>query len=83
MLSEEEIKNLILTLKVYRKQKSLMRHNQKYLRHIIETLEFVINPSIIKKGINPAIIKKGIKRDKVTAVDVIKQACKMVEDEQS
>ena len=74
MLSEEEIKNLILTLKVYRKQKSLMWHNQKYIQHIIEVLEYIINP---------AIIKKGIKRDKVTAVDVIKQACKMVEDEQS
>ena len=71
MLSEEEIKNLILTLKVYRKQKSLMWHNQKYLRHIIETLEFVINPSIIQKGINP---------DSLTVVDIIRQVQNVVKN---
>ena len=71
MLSEEEIIDLILTLKVYRKQKSLMWHNDKYLQHIIETLEFVINPSIIKKGIN---------RDNLTTVDIIKQVQNVVKN---
>ena len=69
MLSEEEIKNLIKKLKKY---KAPMLYHYKYIQHIIEVLEYIINPTIIKKG---------IKRDKVTAVDVIKQACKMVEDE--
>lgn len=71
MLSEEEIVDLILTLKVYRKQKSLMWHNQKYLQHIIETLEYIINPSIIKKGINP---------DNLTSVDIIRQVQNVVKN---
>ena len=48
-----------------------MWHNQKYLRHIIETLEFVINPSIIKKGINP---------DSLTVVDKSRQVQNVVKN---
>lgn len=74
MLSEEEIENLIKKLKIYQKYKAPMLYHYEYIQHIIEVLEYIINP---------AIIKKDIKRDKVTAVDVIEQACKMVEDEQN
>ena len=74
MLSEEETKNLIKKLKIYQKYKAPMLYHYEYIQNIIDVLEYIINP---------AIIKKDIKRDKVTAVDVIKQACKMVEDEQS
>lgn len=73
MLSEEEIKNLIKKLKIYQKYKAPMLYHCKYIQHIIEVLEYIINP---------AIIKKGIKHDKVTTIDIIKQVCKMVEDEQ-
>ena len=74
MLSEEETKNLIKKLKIHQKYKAPMLYHYEYIQHIIEVLDYIINP---------AIIKKDIKRDKVTAVDVIKQACKMVEDEQN
>lgn len=72
MLSEEEIKNLIKKLKVYQKYKAPMLYHCKYIQHIIDILEYVINPTIIKKGIN---------LNDITPVDVIKEVYKVVKDE--
>lgn len=72
MLSEEEIKNLIKKLKIYQKYKAPMLYHCKYIQHIIDILEYVINPAIIKKGIN---------LNDITPVNVIKEVYKVVEDE--
>lgn len=72
MLSEEEIKNLIKKLKIYQKHKAPMLYHCKYIQHIIDILEYVINPTIIKKGIN---------LNDITPVDVIKEVYKVVKDE--
>lgn len=72
MLSEEEIKNLIKKLKIYQKYKAPMLYHYKYIQHIIDILEYVINPAIIKKGIN---------LNDITPVNVIKEVYKVVEDE--
>lgn len=72
MLSEEEIKNLIKKLKIYQKQKTPMLYHRQYIQHIIDVLEYVINPAIIKKDTN---------FDDITPIDVIKQVYKVVEDE--
>lgn len=72
MLSKEEIKNLIKKLKIYQKYKAPMLYHYKYIQHIIDVLEYVINPAIIKKDTN---------FDDITPIDVIKQVYKVVEDE--
>lgn len=72
MLSEKEIKSLISKLKVYQKDKAPMLYHRKYIQHIIDVLEYIINPAIIKKGIN---LKD------ITPIDIIKEVYKMVKDE--
>lgn len=72
MLSEEEIKNLIKKLKIYQKYKAPMLYHCKYIQRIIDILEYIINPTIIKKGIN---------LNDITPVDVIKKVYKVVKDE--
>ena len=56
MLSEEETKNLIKKLKIYQKYKAPMLYHYKYIQHIIEVFEYIINPAII---IKIPIIKKN------------------------
>lgn len=72
MLSKEEIIDLIKKLKIYQKQKAPMLYCRQYIQHIIDILEYIINPAIIKKDTN---------FDNITPIDVIKQVYKVVEDE--
>lgn len=72
MLSEEEIKSLISKLKVHQRNKTPILYHRKYIQHIIDVLEYVINPTIIKKDTN---------FDDITPVDIIKEVYRVVADE--